>query len=238
MTGTPGTDLIFVNEEFFAESITPAQLDLLLADGWRHFGIQFYRYSLGICKDEIRRVKPLRIRLTNFEFSKSQRRVLRKNADLRTEIRPIEITVETEDLFHRHKLRFEEGVPLSIYEFLSREPSVMPCKAKEVAVYRDDELIAVSYFDVGERSLSGIYAMFDPRESKSGLGIFTMLKEIEHALDTGREFYYQGYAYEGESFYDYKKRFSGLEYFDWRGEWRTFNAENACEAEDLSEPPA
>jgi arginine-tRNA-protein transferase len=232
MTGTPGTDLIFINEEFFAEFITPAQLDLLLSDGWRHFGIQFYRYSLGICKEEIRRVIPLRIRLANFEFSKSQRRVLRKNADLRTEIRPIEITIETEDLFHRHKLRFEEGVPISIYEFLSQEPSVMPCEAKEVAVYREENLVAVSYFDVGERSLSGIYAMFDPGEHSRSLGIFTMLKEIEYARERSCEFYYQGYAYEGQSFYDYKKRFSGLECFDWRGNWKSFNAENAGDAEE------
>jgi arginine-tRNA-protein transferase len=223
MTGTPGTDLIFVNEEFFAESITAAQLDSLLSDGWRHFGIQFYRYSLGICKEEIRRVIPLRIRLAKFEFSKSQRRVLRKNIDLHTVIRPIEITTETEHLFHRHKLRFEEGVPISIYEFLSQEPSVMPCEAKEVAVYRDENLVAVSYFDVGERSLSGIYAMFDPREHSRSLGIFTMLKEIEYARERSCEFYYQGYAYEGESFYDYKKRFNGLECFDWRGRWEEFS---------------
>jgi arginine-tRNA-protein transferase len=64
--------------------------------------------------------------------------------------------------------------------------------------------------------------MFDPDESERGLGIFTMLKEIEHAIDTGRSFYYQGYAYAGESFYDYKKRFRGTEVFDWKEGWETF----------------
>ena len=37
---------------------------------------------------------------------------------------------------------------------------------------------------------------------------------------TASEFYYHGYAYEGESFYDYKKRFSATEEFDWRGRWQ------------------
>ena len=46
-----------------------------------------------------------------------------------------------------------------------------------------------------------------------------MLKEIEHALATGKQFFYPGYAYDGESFYDYKKRFSALEQFDWNGSW-------------------
>ena len=72
---------------------------------------------------------------------------------------------------------------------------------------------------MGLATTSGIYAIFDPDEQKRRLGIFTMLKEIEHSIETGREFYYQGYAYEGESFYDYKKRFSALERFDWGGNW-------------------
>ena len=46
-----------------------------------------------------------------------------------------------------------------------------------------------------------------------------MIKEIEYAIENDKTFYYHGYAYEGESFYDYKKRFSGLEQFDWKDEW-------------------
>ena len=219
MTGTPGTDLIFINEEFSAETVSPSQLDLLLADGWRHFGSHFFRYNLGIYNDEIRRVIPLRIRLAEFRLSKSHRRVLSKNEDLRVEIRPIRITDESEALFHCHKQRFDHGVPASIYEFLSHEPSTVPCEGREIAVYRDTALVAVSYFDVGLATTSGIYAIFDPDEQKRRLGIFTMLKEIEFAKAAGHAYYYQGYAYEGESFYDYKKRFSALEQFDWKGNW-------------------
>jgi arginine-tRNA-protein transferase len=219
MTGTPGTDLIFINEEFFADDVGPAQLDELLAEGWRHFGTHFFRYSLNIYDGEIRRVLPLRISLAHFRISKSQRRVLSRNADLRVENRPIEITPDSEELFHRHKMRFDHGVPTSIYNFLSAQPATVPCEGREIAVYAGERLVAVSYFDVGATTLSGIYAMFEPDEAQRRLGIFTMLKEIEYAIGSGREFYYQGYAYEGESFYDYKKRFSGLEAYDWCGNW-------------------
>ena len=222
MTGTPGTDLHFINEEFYADAVTPTQLDLLLADGWRHFGTHFFRYNLAAYGNEIRRVIPLRIRVADFQLSKSQRRVLRRNQDLHVEIRPIAINGESEALFHRHKQRFDHGVPRSIYDFVSRQPATEPCEAQEIAVYRADTLVAVSYFDVGARCLSGIYAIFDPEESARRLGIFTMLREIEFAHTTGRAFYYQGYAYEGESFYDYKKRFSALERFDWEGNWIRF----------------
>jgi arginine-tRNA-protein transferase len=62
--------------------------------------------------------------------------------------------------------------------------------------------------------------MFDPEFSSRSLGIFTMLNEIEFAIEKKKEFYYQGYSYEGESFYDYKKRFRGTECFDWNGKWK------------------
>ena len=87
------------------------------------------------------------------------------------------------------------------------------------------QLLAASFFDVGFRSLSGIYAMFEPTESGRSLGILTMLKEIEFAIENGKEFYYQGYSYQGESFYDYKKRFRGSEAFDWNGRWLPLEAE-------------
>lgn len=219
MTGTPGTDLLFINEEFYADAVTPGQLDALLSDGWRHFGTHFFRYNLAVYNGEIRRVLPLRIRLAGFTLSKNQRRVLRRNEDLRVEVRPIAITDESDALFHRHKQRFEDGVPASIYDFVSRDPATVPAEGREIAVYLEDRLVAASYFDDGQTTVSGIYAIFDPGESARSLGIFTMLKEIEYSIHTAREFYYQGYAYEGESFYDYKKRFSSLEVFDWNANW-------------------
>ena len=84
----------FINEEFSALEILPHQLDFLLANGWRHFGTQFFRYNLGFYRNEIRRVIPLRIRLSGFSVSRSQRRVLRKTRDLQIIIRPIEINKE------------------------------------------------------------------------------------------------------------------------------------------------
>ncbi|MEO8042711.1 MAG: GNAT family N-acetyltransferase [Acidobacteriota bacterium] len=212
-------DITFINEEFYADKITPLQLDLLLADGWRHFGTQFFRYSLGIYESDIRRVIPLRIRLTDFSSSKSQRRVLRQNWDASIEIRPIEVTDESTALFEKHKQRFKSGVPDSIYDFVS---TPMPCEALEINVRIGQRLVATSYFDVGERTVSAIYGMFDPEFSSRSLGIFTMLKEIEFAIERGKELYYQGYSYEGESFYDYKKRFRGIESYDWNGKWESY----------------
>lgn len=210
----------YINEAFEASHVSPEELDLLLADGWRHFGTEFFRYSLGLYESDIRLVIPLRIRLSNFRLTKSQRRVLNRNADVSTQIAPIEITDESAELFHRHKERFKFGVPDSIYDFLSDEPSRVPNEALQLTVRIEDRLVAASYFDLALNSISAIYAMFDPELSNRSLGIFTMLKEIEYAIAHQKTFYYQGYSYEGRSFYDYKKRFRGTEAFDWKGNWK------------------
>lgn len=78
MTGTRDTELILINEAFYADRVARHELDTLLANGWRHFGERFQRYSLNYYKDEIRRVLPLRVRLSEFLLSKSQRRILRR----------------------------------------------------------------------------------------------------------------------------------------------------------------
>lgn len=211
-----------INEGFHANSVRPEQMDSLWANGWRHFGTYFFRYNVGFMHDELRFVAPLRIRLANFGLSKSQRRVLRRNEDLEVAIGPAAIDPASEQLFHRHKTRFDHGVPESIYDFLSNEPAETPCEAKEIRVFGDGRLLAVSYFDIGGESTSGVYGTFEPEAASRGLGIFTMLKEIEYSIETGRKFYYQGYCYEGASFYDYKKRFRGTEAFDWRETWKPF----------------
>lgn len=213
----------FINEEFYTLTVAPHRIDALWANGWRHFGTQFYRYNLSFYEGKICRVFPLRIRLAAFSLSKNKRRILKKNRDLQIVFRPIEITAEKEFLFERHKQRFKGGVPFSIYDFLSFDAARVPCEALEVCLYDKEKLLAASFFDVGETAVSSIYAMFAPEETSRSLGIFTMLLEIGFALEHGKEFYYQGYAYEENSFYDYKKRFRGLEKFDWNGNWESFS---------------
>lgn len=219
MIGTQDTRPVVINEWFEAdEPVSPAEYDRLLADGWRHFGAVFTRYSLSVYRDEIQQVQPLRIRLTESKLSKSQRRIISKNKDLEINIGPIRLNKEVFELFDRHKSRFEAHVPESIYTFLSLQAG-MPTDLYQVTARLDGRLLAISFFDFGVTSVSAIYACFEPGEKSRSLGIFTMLKVIEWTAATGRDFYYPGYAYRRPSFYDYKKRFSGLEEFDWQGDW-------------------
>ena len=170
----PLNELYFINEDFNTLNVAPNRMDTLLANGWRHFGTHFFRYNFSFYEGKICRVFPLRIRLAAFSLSKNKRRILKKNQDLQTIIRPIEITAEKASLFERHKRRFKRGVPDSIFDFLSFDAANVPCEALEVCVYDQEKLLAASFFDVGETVISSIYGIFDPLETSRGLGIFTL----------------------------------------------------------------
>ncbi|GIU81171.1 MAG: arginine-tRNA-protein transferase [Acidobacteria bacterium] len=216
-------NLVYVNEEFFSTNVSAERLDALLAEGWRHFGVYFFRYSFSLYNGKIYHVIPLRIRLERFSLSKSQRRVIRKNSDLRYEVRPIKIDAEKIKLFEKHKKRFKQNVPDSIYTFLSPTRGI-PCETMEIDVFLGNKLLAASFFDIGKESVSSVYAIFDLEESKRSLGILTMLLEIDFSTVTRKKFYYQGYAHRENSFYDYKKRFQGIEAYDWNsGSWKALS---------------
>lgn len=214
-----------INERFNCEFAPAEAMDALWAAGWRHFGQHFFRYNYGIHAGRVMRVIPLRIDLARFTFSKSQRRNLRRNSGLEVTIGPLDVTAAARNLFERHRLRFTEGRPERLDDFVPNSFGDSPCEAFQLSVREGGLLVAESYFDLGERSGSSVFAMFDPAITAAGLGIFTLLKEIEYSLEHGLDHFYLGYAYDGESFYDYKKRFRATEYFDWKGDWREFQNE-------------
>jgi len=213
-------------EYFLCWSAGPRRMDGLWAEGWRHFGPLFFRYRRWECGGRLLTVTPLRLELARFAPSRSQRRVLSRNRDLRVEVRPTRIDAEKLEMFERHRRRFGEEPPESLHNFLSHDPSRVPCRNVEVCAWAGARLVAASFLDVGERSTSAVYAMFEPDESRRSLGIFTMLAAIDYSRRQGRRHYYPGYATREPSVYDYKKNFDGLEYYDWRA-WRPLGGPEA-----------
>lgn len=208
------------HEQYFVSyGVSPAAMDALWASGWRHFGIIFFRYRRATVPGGNCTVVPLRVDLERFTLSRSQRRIVARNRDARVVVGETSPAREKEELFERHKRRFRENVPESLSDFLSHAPARVPCRNEEICVYLEDRLVAASFLDVGSRSTSAVYAMFDPAESRRSLGIYTMLLSIRRARDLKCRYYYPGYACAEPSVYDYKKRFAGLERYDWRGGW-------------------
>lgn len=215
-----------------AEAVSAEGMDRLWAGGWRHFGNQFFRYSVAEHAGTWQGIMPLRIDLARHTPSKSQRRVLRKNADLSVLWTPLRVSDETTAMFERHKTRFKDNVPDSLACFLGEPPGGGPCECLELQCRAGDRLVAASFVDVGRTAVSSVYGIFEPEHAGRSLGIYTLLVELEWARQQGFRYHYPGYAMTGPSHYDYKKQFHGLEALDWAsGEWRPLER-TACRAED------
>jgi arginine-tRNA-protein transferase len=210
------------DQSFLCLDASPAKMDQFWAEGWRHFGIFFFRYRIAIHGGKQFSVLPLRVDLERFTLTRSQKRVLAKNRDARIEIRPASAGEAEEALFEKHKIRFPENTPCSVYDFLSPFPASVPCVNLELCVSLDEKLIGVTYLDLGQSATSAVYAMFDPAEAKRSLGILMMIHSIQFSSERGCRYYYPGYAYHEPFSYDYKKRFVGLEYLDWTAGWKPY----------------
>ncbi len=202
------------------EPLHPTVFDHFCEDGWVYWSDLIFRRNFWEWRGKPCRVVMLRIDLKKFTYSKSQKKCLRRNSDLRVFVRPLQICREHIDLFEKHASRFGHNRPESINGFFSRFSHEMPCFGLEFDVFTwDKKLIAASFAHVGTKSVAGNYSVFDSDFSQRSLGTYTMLLEIEYARRAGRRYYYPGFVYDLPSEFDYKLNFNALEYFDWWGNW-------------------
>lgn len=207
-------------EYFLCWGADGGRMDALWAEGWRHFGPIFFRYRRWRHAGRSLTITPLRMEPGRFRPSRGQRRVVARNRELRVEVRPTALDEEMFEMFEAHRRRFRTDVPDSLHDFLSpHAPSEVPCRNETLRVYSGGRLVAAHFLDVGQTATSSVYSMFDPSESRRSLGVYTILLAVERSRRLGCRHYYPGYACREPSPYDYKKRFDGLEEYDWRGRW-------------------
>lgn len=218
-----------LDDAFMCAAVPPEIMDALWATGWRHFGRYFFRYSHQPAPEGgLQTVTPLRIDLQAFTRSKSQRRVVNKNADLQVAITPARLDDELHALFARHKQRFSTNVPESLETFMGQTPEAGPCECRMLQV-RDSQgrLLAASFLDMGQEAASSVYGMFEPEPEVAwrSLGILTLLLELSHCQEAGLRWLYPGYATRERSSFDYKKQFRSTQWLDWRdAEWKPLEA--------------
>lgn len=210
-----------IDERAEMVQLNPEVLDRILSEGWRLLGRRFVRHNFSTWRKKLCRTIPLRVRLEQFDLSKSQRQTLRRNADLRILSAPARFDAERERLFDLHRARFHEKQATTLASFLhSENPQTLPTEGRELAVHLDDKLIACSFFHLGHRAVSGTYCVFDPAHGQRSLGTLTMLLELMLAKEMGMAFYYHGYTHDIPSQFDYKLNVQGLEAMNWEtGAW-------------------
>lgn len=174
------------------------QCESLILRGWRRFGSMYFR---PICQD-CRACESLKIDALNYAFTKSDRRILRKNAHLTTIIRHPTLTREHLSLFdryHRYKHHTRDwdapkSDPKNYYTSFVQGHGDF---GFEVLYFEGEKLIAVDLIDILEEGISSLYCYYDPEYPSHSLGRYTLLQQIEFARRLNLKWIYLGYYVEG-----------------------------------------
>ena len=207
----------------------------LSKQGFRRSQNVLYRPSCADCSACF----SARIRVADFKPSKSQRRVLKKNALLKRTAMSPWATEDQYALFRRYlEHRHADGgmADMDIFEFAAMVEET-PIKSRVIEYSYPPEpneqtrpLTAVSLTDVFDDGLSMVYSFFDPDLTNKSLGTFLILDHIEIARAAGLSYVYLGYWVPGSPKMAYKASFNALEVYK-AGEWVTMESAEDFEAD-------
>ena len=172
-------------------SVTRHLYSQLSDRGFRRNGQHIFKPHCAHCDACI----PTRLPVRSFAPNRTQRRLLRRNADI--SVRQLEHLDDdaTYDLYHDYICQRHADGDMhppdreQYLSFLSREWNL----THYLGFYLADRLIAVAVVDQLSQGLSAVYTFFDPEESKRSLGNWVILQQIALTRDLGLEYLYLGY---------------------------------------------
>lgn len=212
--------------------------DALSKQGFRRSQNVLYRPSCSDCAACL----SARIRVSDFQPSRSQKRTSRRNAGLSRRATSPWATDEQYELFRRYlDSRHANGgmADMDVFEFAAMiEETPIRSRVVEYSDETTGRLVAVSLTDVLDDGVSMVYSFYDPDRPQSGLGTYMILDHVEIAREAGLPYVYLGYWVPGSAKMGYKAGFSALDVYS-RGEWRAMNdpADYEADLHPLSTDP-
>ena len=203
--------------------LSQEEFDAVLSRGIRRSGFFLYHTDCANCKA----CEPTRVDVTRFVLRGSFRRVLQRgDRELRMAVCSPFLDEDRIRLFNQH--RTTRGLGESDQEY---QPSdyenflVDTCcpQTIELSFWLANELVGVSIIDCGRSALSAVYTFFEPRYARLSIGTYSILKQIEFAQKSDRQFVYLGLYVEQNRHLNYKARFTPQERLI-DGRWVTFEA--------------
>ena len=191
----------------------PIEIHEQLSDiGFRRSHGVMYRPVCNNCCECI----PVRVFLGDFILSRSQKRVLSKNNDLRAKIVPAIATQEQYLLFgkyqlERHSLGEMGKMGFKEYRSMIEESPIQT----SIIEFRDlqETLLGCLLIDHTVNGTSAVYSFFDPDHSKRSIGKYMILWLIKFTMNVNKDYVYLGYWVEGSTNMAYKSMFKPLQYY-------------------------
>ena len=207
---------IFLSPDQALDEATYMQLTDM---GFRRSGEHIYRPWCEGCGE----CKSVRVPINNFEVSKSQKRVLRRNRDLEVSF---EMPSSSDEIYHLYasyiNQRHSDGdmYPPSLEQFesfLCQGPAAS--NTRFICFRLEQKLLAVAVVDILPKGLSAIYTFFDPSYEVRSLGRLAVLWQIRWAQSQTMDFVYLGYWIKECQKMAYKAEYRPLQVFeslDWQ----------------------
>lgn len=193
--------------------------DSLSQQGFRRSQNVLYRPSCAECSACL----SARIDVSAFRPSRSQKKTLKKNADLTRRATSPWASEEQYDLFRRYlDSRHANGgmADMDVFEFAAMiEETPIRSRVVEYSDRSTGALVGVSLTDVLSDGLSMVYSFYAPHMAKRSMGTHMILDHVDIAREAGLPYVYLGYWVPGSQKMGYKSKFSGLEVY-FSGKWR------------------
>ncbi|AGH81785.1 arginyl-tRNA-protein transferase [Psychromonas sp. CNPT3] len=196
---------------------------ILLQNGFRRSGEQIYRPDCEQCQE----CQSLRINVSEFILSRSQKRLLNKNQHFKVKISK-KNKPEYFSLYQRYidTIHKDGDMYPATYEQYSGFLASVWCDMIFIEIYDDKKLIAVSVTDkigtLPNSAWSAVYCFYDPLYQSVSLGKFAILKQLALAKDLNIEYLYLGYYIKNCQKMNYKTQFNPHQRFI-NGLWLSFD---------------
>ncbi len=205
-------------ETMLMTSVSAAQLERLLEQGFRRFGPLYFRPVCAQCSECV----PVRVPVASFALSKNLRRVLARAQKVRVEVGLPRVDDQRLALYRRwHALR--EGdrgwKPDTLTEQSYQMQFAFPHPAaREYSYWLDGALVGIGIMDELPHSISAVYCFYEPAHAALSLGTFNVLTALANARAAEKQHVYLGYRVEDCPSLSYKGRFVPQERLEGRPE--------------------
>lgn len=189
--------------------ITPEVYSQLVQRGFRRSGTFTYRPRCDTCHACV----PVRIDVSGFAPSRSQRRALKRHRDLAVSLHTLDDHEEYFQLYQRYQAaRHSEGEMEKDSREQYRNFLLQTHVDSMLVEFREGSVLRmVSIVDILKDGLSSVYTFYDPDEAHASYGTYNVLWQVDLCRKLHLPYLYLGYWIRESRKMAYKSNFTPLQ---------------------------
>lgn len=181
----------------------------LVRNGFRRSGIFTYRPHCDTCQACV----PVRLPVAQLQMDRSQRRAIKRHANLRVRECPLSFDEQHFALYTRYQNARHPGGGMDQDGREQYEQFLLQSRVdSRIIEFSDDSGVRmVSVIDVLDDGLSSVYTFYDPDAAQASFGTYNILWQASQCLSLELPYLYLGYWIADSRKMAYKARFRPIE---------------------------